>query len=104
MASIGLEPALMLVLGANLGTAVNPLLEASGAKSGMARRLPLANLANRIFGLVLASLLMPLVIDQAIRLGLSPANSVAGFHLAFNLVLALVALPVLGPLARCWSA
>lgn len=97
---IGLEPALMLVLGANLGTAVNPLLEASGAKSGMARRLPLANLGNRIFGLVLASLLMPLVIDQATRLGLSPANSVAGFHLAFNLVLALVALPVLGPLAR----
>ncbi|RYG94054.1 MAG: Na/Pi cotransporter family protein, partial [Alphaproteobacteria bacterium] len=46
---IPLEAALMLVAGANLGTALNPLLEATGDDPAV-RRVPLANLGNRLIG------------------------------------------------------
>jgi phosphate:Na+ symporter len=97
---IAVEPAFMLVLGANLGTAINPLLEATGGKDGIARRLPVANLANRCVGVVLASISMPLILRGFEQTGLPPASVVAGFHLAFNLVLALLMLPLLRPLSR----
>ena len=44
--------ALALVLGANLGSAINPLLEGGAAQSGK-RRLPLGNLINRAGRVVL---------------------------------------------------
>lgn len=96
---IALEPALLMVLGANLGTALNPLLEATGTDPA-ARRLPLANLGNRLVGVALAWPLLGLIVAGFAALGLGAAAAVAAFHLGFNLVLALVALPVLKPLAR----
>jgi phosphate:Na+ symporter len=93
--ALPLDVALIAVLGANLGTAINPLLEA-GAESPEARRLPLGNLVNRIAGIGIALIVVgPL----AKWLGgpLSPAHAVAVFHLGFNLVLALVLLPLLRP-------
>lgn len=97
---VALEPGLLLVLGANLGTALNPLFEGTTAGNPAARRLPLANLGNRLAGIVLAWLLLPQIIALLGLLSLSNAAAVAGFHLAFNLVLALVTLPLLGPLAK----
>src|SRR5580698_3266373 len=44
------EAALALVLGANLGTAINPVLEGSTGNDPAARRVPLGNLANRVIG------------------------------------------------------
>ncbi len=96
---IGLEAALMLVIGANLGTALNPLIAATG-NDPTARRLPLANLGNRLVGVALAWALMGPILDGFAALGLRGAAEVAGFHLAFNLVLALLTLPFLTPLAR----
>src|SRR5581483_7085486 len=46
--------ALALVLGANLGTAINPLLEGSSSASPASRRVPLGNLINRLVGVGLA--------------------------------------------------
>src|SRR5690606_23358666 len=91
---IALEPALLLVLGANLGTALNPLFEATGTDPA-ARRLPLANLGNRAIGLVLAWPLLGAIVAGFNALGLPDAAAVAAFHLGFNLVLALLALPLL---------
>lgn len=96
---IPLESALMLVVGANLGTALNPLLEATG-DDPPARRVPLANLGNRLAGLALVWLLIGPILDVLAALHLSGATAVAAFHLGFNLLLALVALPLLTPVAR----
>jgi len=97
--AIGIEPALMMVLGANLGTALNPLFESSGSTDAIARRLPLANLGNRIVGIVIAAALMPFILSTLADLGLPAAGAVAAFHLGFNIILALVMLPLLGPIA-----
>jgi phosphate:Na+ symporter len=96
---ISLEPALLMVLGANLGTALNPLFEGTGTDP-TARRLPLANLGNRVVGVVVAWPLLGLVIGGLAAVGMTGAAAVAAFHLGFNLVLALLTLPVLAPLAR----
>ena len=45
--------ALALVLGANLGSAINPLIEGGGATNPAARALPLGNLINRVVGCAL---------------------------------------------------
>ena len=43
-------PAFALVLGANLGTAINPLLESGVSGDPAGKRLPIGNLVNRIVG------------------------------------------------------
>jgi phosphate:Na+ symporter len=96
---ITIEPALMLVIGANLGTALNPLLEAT-ATDPAARRLPLANLANRLLGLAVAWPLLGPIVAGMSGAGLTGAPAVAGFHLGFNIALALLTLPFLTPLSR----
>ena len=96
---IGLDAALLLVIGANLGTALNPLFEAAGADP-RARRMPLANLANRFVGAAIAWPLLPFIQAGLIGVGLSGAGAIAAFHLGFNLILALLTLPLLTPIAR----
>ncbi|HUZ64126.1 MAG TPA: Na/Pi cotransporter family protein [Acetobacteraceae bacterium] len=94
------EAALALVLGANLGTAINPLLEGVQGEDPAARRVPIGNLVNRIIGVALALLLLGPIGRLVHRLDASPAQAVADFHTLFNLVLAVVFLPVLAPYAR----
>src|ERR1700704_994657 len=50
--------AFALVLGANLGTAINPLLESGVGGDPAAKRLPIGNLINRIVGCTLALALL----------------------------------------------
>ncbi|HEX4296460.1 MAG TPA: Na/Pi cotransporter family protein [Devosia sp.] len=93
--ALPLDVAFVSVLGANFGTAINPLLELS-TPTREARRLPLGNLLNRVLGIVVALF----VVGPAARwLGqlLAPGQAVATFHLLFNLVLALCFLPFLRP-------
>jgi phosphate:Na+ symporter len=51
---VSAEAALALVLGANLGSAINPLIEGAGRSDPANRRLPLGNLVNRLVGVLLA--------------------------------------------------
>jgi phosphate:Na+ symporter len=90
-----LDAAFIAVLGANLGTAANPLLEADATRAD-ARRLPMGNLANRVIGIVL-TLIAVEPIARWLGAVLPPAQSVAALHLGFNLVFALLTLPLLGP-------
>ena len=92
--------ALAMVLGANLGTAINPLLEGAGGEGGEGRRLPLGNFVNRAVGCVLGLALLDWLGPKLVVLIPDPAREVAVFHTGFNLVMALLFLPVLGPLAR----
>ncbi len=94
------EAAFALVLGANLGTALNPLLEGAIGGDPVAKRLPVGNLVNRVIGVVLALVLLDPISRLMVTFDPNAARSVADFHTLFNLATALVFLPVLGPLAR----
>ena len=93
--ALPLDVACVAVLGANFGTAINPLLEAN-AGTPDARRLPLGNLANRLIGIAL-TLLAVGPIAHVLGGTLAPAHAVAAFHLGFNLIFAIITLPLLRP-------
>jgi phosphate:Na+ symporter len=93
------DAAFALVLGANLGTAVNPVLEGVSGDDPVARRLPIGNLLNRVLGCVIALALLHRIGTLMVRIEGDPARAVADFHTGFNLVLAVLFLPALGPYA-----
>jgi phosphate:Na+ symporter len=93
------EAAFALVLGANLGTAINPVLEGATGDNPAARRLPVGNLLNRAFGLAVALAALAPVSRLMVVFEADNARAVADFHTAFNLLLALVFLPLLRPYA-----
>jgi phosphate:Na+ symporter len=92
--------AVAMVVGANLGSALNPLLQSGGRAGDRARlRLPLGNLVNRILGCVLVLAFLPQVAGWLAALDAAPVRLVANAHLGFNLAMSLLALPLLRPLA-----
>jgi phosphate:Na+ symporter len=93
------DAAFALVLGANLGTAINPVLEGAAGDDPVARRLPVGNLLTRALGCVIALALMDRIGSLMVRFDPDPTRAVADFHTLFNLVLAVVFLPALGPFA-----
>ena len=93
------DAALALVLGANLGAAINPILEGASADTA-ARRLPIGNLFNRLAGVVVALPLLPLIGRWMVTVEPDNARLVADFHTAFNVCLALVFLPALAFYAK----
>lgn len=96
---IPLDAAIVLVLGANLGTAFNPLFEGSSATDPVARRVPVGNLINRVVGVLAAIGLAGPIASGLTHFGLAAGPATAVFHVAFNIVMALVMLPLLDPLA-----
>ena len=82
--------ALALVLGANLGSAINPVLEGGSSSNPASRRLPLGNLINRVIGVVVVLPFLQPIADAFTRLEPNPARMAADFHTAFNVALALV--------------
>jgi phosphate:Na+ symporter len=91
--------AFALVLGANLGTAINPVIEGATGGESAARRLPIGNLANRILGVVLVLGALPWLTPILDKAEPNLARAVADFHTAFNLILAIVFFPLLSPYA-----
>ncbi len=102
LASTGAVPvdvALGLVLGANLGSGILAVL-VTAKTSVPARQVPLGNLVFKAAGVLIT---LPLV---RFWLAYAPAwlpdatSQVVGFHLAFNLMLALSMISFTGPVAR----
>jgi phosphate:Na+ symporter len=91
--------ALALVLGANLGSAINPVIEGGRRGDPASYRLPLGNLLNRIVGVGIALPFLQQIADTWQHVEPNMARFTAEFHIAFNVTLALVFLPVLDPLA-----
>ena len=91
--------ALALTLGANLGAALNPWFEGASGADPASRRAPLGNLINRVVGVAVALAFLPAIARFLVTLESDNARLVADFHTAFNVVLALVFLPLLGPFA-----
>jgi phosphate:Na+ symporter len=94
------QAAFALVLGANLGTALNPLFEAGSTGDPAARRLPIGNLLNRAVGCVLVLALLGVIGPRLLALEPNAARAVADFHTFFNLAMAALFFPLLRPLAR----
>jgi phosphate:Na+ symporter len=88
-----LDAGLAIVLGANLGSAINPLLEGSRGSDPASRRVPVGNLLTRVAGVVVAVAGFRFLLPYAAQLGPSPARVLANFHTLFNLVLAAAFLP-----------
>jgi phosphate:Na+ symporter len=84
------EAALALVLGANLGSAINPLLEGGIAGDPASRRLPLGNLINRLVGILIALPFLPLLARELPALQPDAAKMTAEFHMLFNIALAAI--------------
>ncbi len=92
------EAALAMVLGANLGAAINPLT-AAGADRGK-RRIAAGNLAMRLAGSAMVAPALPALAAFFSHWSAASARLAADFHLAFNLALALVFIAFLPALAR----
>jgi phosphate:Na+ symporter len=93
------DAAFALVIGANIGAAVNPVLEGPGGDDPAAKRLPVGNLLTRLVGGALAlGFLYPV---GRFMVGLQPdvARVVVDFHTLFNLAIAALFFPFLGAYA-----
>jgi phosphate:Na+ symporter len=92
--------AIALVLGANLGSAINPLVEGARRDDPASYRLPLGNLLNRIVGILLVAPFLRPVADQLMAWQPDPAKLTAEFHIAFNVGTAVVFIGLLDAMAR----
>jgi phosphate:Na+ symporter len=91
--------ALALVLGANLGSAINPIFEATRRDDPTSYRLPIGNLLNRLAGVVVVLPFLPYIADLSRSFQPDMAKLTAQFHMTFNIALALVFMALLDPLA-----
>ncbi len=101
MAGIGALPlplALAMVLGANIGGAVAPYIAQTGG-TPLARRVPLGNLIMRGLGALAMLPLLHWTIGPLGFIDSDAAALVVNFHLVFNLIVAAVFLPLVGPVA-----
>jgi phosphate:Na+ symporter len=91
--------ALAFVLGANLGSAINPLFEGGTFADPASRRLPVGNFINRVVGVVVAYPFLGPIADFLARFDPHQGRMTAYFHLAFNAVLALAFIAPLDAMA-----
>jgi phosphate:Na+ symporter len=93
------EAALALVLGANLGSAINPLIESGTRSDPASRRLPVGNMINRLTGVLLALPFLHPIARELAAWQPDAAKMTAEFHMLFNVALAAVFIGPLGTLA-----
>jgi len=84
------DAALALILGANLGSAINPLVEGSRSDNPASRRLPLGNLLNRVVGCALVLPFLHPIAAALAQMEPNPSRMAADFHTAFNVALAVL--------------
>ncbi len=89
------DAAFALVLGANLGTAINPCVEGATSDDPASRRVPIGNLLNRLVGVVVALALLGPIGRLMVSIEPDGSRAVADFHTLFNVVLAAAFFPFL---------
>ena len=94
--------ALVLVAGANLGGAVPPLLATMG-EGVLARRVTVSNLSVRACGSLCVLIAAGALAPPLAGLMADPASFVVSAHIGFNIALALIFLPLVGPLSRLFA-
>jgi len=91
---------LALVLGANLGSAINPVFEGARRDDPASYRLPLGNLINRLVGVLLVAPLLRPITELMQTWQPDLAKMTAEFHVAFNLATAIIFIGLLDGMAR----
>ena len=91
--------ALALVLGANLGSAINPLFEGARRDNPASYRLPVGNLINRLSGVLLVAPFLRPITEVLHAWQPDLAKLTAAFHIAFNLAMAVIFIGLLDGLA-----
>jgi phosphate:Na+ symporter len=91
--------AIALVLGANLGSAINPLFEGARRDNPASYRLPLGNLVNRLVGVLLVAPFLRPVTEFMQAWQPDLAKLTAEFHIAFNVATAIIFIGLLDGLA-----
>jgi phosphate:Na+ symporter len=94
------EAGLALVLGANLGSAINPLIEGGVHGDPASRRLPVGNLLNRFIGILIAVPFLHPIARELTAWQPDAAKMTAEFHLLFNVALAAIFIGLLD--AEAW--
>jgi phosphate:Na+ symporter len=99
--AVGLDQALALVIGQNIGTATSSAVAAIGASS-TAKRLAVAYIAFKLVAALIAIALFPFVTPPIVRVSqeIDPVGLVAAYHTAYNVVGVAVLLPLMGPFTR----
>jgi phosphate:Na+ symporter len=87
--------ALALVLGANLGSAINPVFEGGRRDDPTSYRLPVGNLANRLVGVAVVAPFLHPIAEAFHAFEPDMGRMTAEFHIAFNIV---TAIAFIGPL------
>ena len=91
--------ALALVLGANLGSAINPLFEGARRDNPASYRLPLGNLINRLIGVLLVAPFLRPIAGMLQNWQPDLAKLTAEFHIAFNVATAVLFIGLLDGMA-----
>src|SRR3954470_19877859 len=92
--------ALALVLGANLGSAINPVVEGARRDDPATYQLPLGNLINRLAGILLVAPFLRPISEWLPTWQPDLAKATAAFHIAFNVATAVLFIGLLDGLAR----
>jgi phosphate:Na+ symporter len=92
--------AFALVLGANIGSAVNPVFEGVRRDNPASYRLPLGNVLNRLVGVLLVAPFLHPIVDVMLALQPNLAKATAAFHIAFNVMTAILFIGLLDGVAR----
>ena len=93
------EAALALTVGANLGTAITPMVEGGRAGDPASSRLPLGNLIMRAAGCLLVLPFLHPIAAELLRIDPNPSRMTAYFHVALNMGTALLFILPLGRMA-----
>jgi phosphate:Na+ symporter len=97
---VPLYAAMALIICANIGTALNPLIERARNGEAAGRRVAVGNVVTRLVGAAVALPLLSWIGSHLVQIEPNFSRAVADFHTAFNVVLGLAFLPILGPFAR----
>ena len=86
---IDAHSAMVMVLGANLGSSLNPLLEGTSGDP-VKLRVPFGNLAMRVLGCLVALPLIDPILSAMSVFDPNPARLAANFHTLFNVAVAAI--------------
>ncbi len=99
---VSVDLALVMVLGANLGGTIPPIM-ATLTEGALARRVTLGNATFKVIGILIVLPLLTVYADYIDHLGADPARMVVNFHTAFNVGLAVLFVPLVSIFARLWE-
>jgi phosphate:Na+ symporter len=92
--------ALALVLGANLGSAINPVFEGARRDDPASYRLPVGNLVNRVIGIAITLPFLHVIAEHLHAWQPDLARMTAAFHIAFNAGTAVIFIGLLDTMSR----